>query len=116
MEKILQSIFFIFVAIATYMALWSWDNPQEYAAFKAKHFQSATVSVEDSLSPGEVVVTKPSKAKVEAVSVQHKSSKPFNMVKAIFITAMLAGMGLVIVMMLYVLRELRSNGSKALTA
>ena len=116
MEKILQSIFFVFVAIATYMALWSWDNPQEYAAFKAKHFQSSTVSVEDSLSPGEVVVTKSIKAKVEAVPVQRKSSKPFNMVKAIFITAMLAGIGLVIVMMLYVLRELRSTGSKAIAA
>jgi hypothetical protein len=113
MEKLLQSIFFVFVAVATYMTLWSWDKPQEYAAFKAKHFQSATVSVEDSLSPGEVVVTKPSK-KVEAV--QHKSSKPFNMVKAIFITAMLAGMGLVIVMMLYVLREFRNTGSKSIAA
>ena len=115
MEKLLQSIFFVFVAVATYMALWSWDKPQEYAAFKAKHFQSATVSVEDSLSPGEVVVTKSSK-KVEATPVQRKSSKPFNMVKAIFITAMLAGMALVITMMLYVLRELRNTGSKAVAA
>lgn len=115
MEKLLQSIVVVFVAIATYMALWSWDKPQEYRAFKAKYFQSATVSIEDSLSPGEVVLTKSSK-KVEAVSVQHKSSKPFNMVKAIFITAMLAGMALVITMMLYVLRELRNTSSKAVAA
>ena len=115
MEKLLQCVFYIAIGIATYMALWSWDKPQEYAAFKAKHFQSATVSVEDSLSPGEVVVTKSSK-KVEAAPVQRKSSKPFNMVKAIFITAMLAGMALVITMMLYVLRELRNTGSKAMAA
>jgi hypothetical protein len=115
MEKLLQSIFFVFVAVATYMALWSWDKPQEYAAFKARYFQSATISVEDSLSPGEVVVTKPSK-KVEATSVKRKSEKPFNLVKAIFITAMLSGMGLVIVMMLYVLRELRGTQSNSVPA
>jgi hypothetical protein len=115
MEKLLQSVFYIAIGIATYMTIWSWDKPQEYAAFKARYFQSAAVSVEDSLSPGEVVVTKSSK-KVEAVPVKRKSEKPFNLVKAIFITAMLSGMGLVIVMMLYVLRELRNTGSKAVAA
>jgi hypothetical protein len=115
MEKLLQSVFYIAIGIATYMTIWSWDKPQEYAAFKARYFQSAAVSVEDSLSPGEVVVTKSSK-KVEATSVKRKSEKPFNLVKAIFITAMLSGMGLVIVMMLYVLRELRGTQSNSVPA
>jgi len=116
MEKLLQSVFYIAIGIATYMTIWSWDKPQEYAALKARYFQSATVSVENSLSPGEVVVTKSVKSKVEAAPVKRKTEKPFNVVKAIFISAMLAGMGLVIVMMLYVLRELRNTGSKAVAA
>lgn len=116
MEKLLQSIFYIAIGIASYMALWSWDEPKEYAAFKAKYFQTATVSVEDSLSPGETVVTKSVKTKTEAAPVKRKSEKPFNYIKAIFIAAMLSGMGLVIVMMLYVLRELRGTQARAVPA
>lgn len=116
MEKLLQCVFYIALGIATYMTIWAWDEPQEYAAFKAKYFQSATVSVENSLSPGEVIITKSVKSQVEAAPVKRKTEKPFNMVKAIFITAMLAGMALVITMMLYFLRELRNTGSKAVAA
>lgn len=107
MEKLLQSIFFVFVAVATYMTLWSWDKPEEYAAFKARHFQSATVAVEDSISPHEIIVSK--SVKEDAEPVKHKSGKPFNYIKAIFIAAMLAGIALVIVMMLYILREFRGQ-------
>jgi hypothetical protein len=115
MEKLINSVVMIVLGVGAYMTVWSWDKPQEYAAFKAKYFQSATVSVEDSLSPGEVIVTKPSK-KVEAAPVKHKAEKPFNLVKAIFVTAMLLGMAFVIIFMLYALRELRGFQMKAVAS